>query len=210
VAEFARFVEDTGYRTDAERERQGDPREERPPRANVAAAKGTWRNPGFAQSPGDPVVEVSWNDAAAFCRWLGEKEGHRYRLPTEAEWEYACRAGTATRYSFGDGENDLEAYGWFAANAGRSPHPAGQKKPNGWGLYDMHGNVEEWCQDWYDPVAYEKAPPLDLGGPEAGSRRVIRGGGWNDAAAACRSACRRSDEPANHSPARGFRVVLAR
>ena len=103
-----------------------------------------------------PVVGISWHDALAYCEWLSERTGERYRLPTEAEWEYACRAGTETRWSCGDAERDLEEHAWYSANAGGIVHPVAKKRPNPWGLYDLHGNVWEWCADWYSERYYQQ------------------------------------------------------
>jgi len=118
---------------------------------------------------------VSWEDAVEFCRKLSELPAERaagfaYRLPTEAEWEYACRAGTTTAYSFGDDSAELGEYAWYAENSGGRTQPVGQKKPNPWGLYDMHGNVWEWCQDWH--AAYPTGSVTDPTGPSSGSFRV--------------------------------------
>ena len=99
-----------------------------------------------------PVINVSWNEERAYCNWLSRKTGAHYNLPTEAQWEYACRAGSTTKFSFGDSENRLEDFGWYKSNSGRMTHPVGKKKLSEWGLYDMHGNVSEWCLDWYDAI----------------------------------------------------------
>ena len=158
-----------------------------------------------------PVVNVSWNDATEFCRHLNYKLGlteqYGYRLPTEAEWEYAARAGTKTIFSFGDDEKDLENYGWFKGNSGGHPQVVGQKLPNPFGLYDMHGNVWEWCQDQYQGN-YDGAP-RDGSAREDGdiaSNRVIRGGGWHDLAFDCRSADRNGLAPGLRYAALGFRL----
>ncbi len=149
-----------------------------------------------------PATYVCWDDAVEFCRSLSElpeekAAGHVYRLPTEAEWEYACRAGTTTTYSFGNEQSQLEDYGCYADNAkDKKPHPVGQKKPNPWGLYDMHGNVAELCQDWCDD--YPSGPVTDPTGPSSAPRppelpgRVIRGGSWTSTPnfRSCRSASR--------------------
>ena len=123
---------------------------------------------------------AAWDDCQTFIAKLNAKigtQGGRFALPTEAQWEYACRAGSNTRYSFGDDEVALGNYAWYNANAGGQPHRVGEKKPNTWGLYDMHGNVWQWCADWYDPGYYAKSPLDDPRGPATGSDRVIRGGG---------------------------------
>jgi formylglycine-generating enzyme required for sulfatase activity len=156
-----------------------------------------------------PVENVSWNDAVEFCKRLSEKEKREYRLPTEAQWEYACRAGSQTRWCFGDEKAGLGEYGWFEGNSGRRTHPVGQKKPNAWGLYDMHGNVWEWCRDWWGKDYYPKSPADDPPGPQAGARRVLRGGCWYIHAAHCRSAERFSFPPEIRGNCQGLRVSLA-
>ena len=123
-----------------------------------------------------PVEMVSWDEAAEFCQRLSAREGQAYRLPTEAEWEYACRAGSETRYCFGDDASQLADYAWFAENSQRHPWPVGEKKPNAWGLCDMHGNVWEWCYDWFERDDYAKAPSDDPTGPVAGEFRLFHGG----------------------------------
>src|SRR5262249_48652940 len=128
-----------------------------------------------------------------------------YRLPTEAEWEYAARASATTAYSFGNDPNQLSEYAWYAENAGRQTHPVGQFKPNAWGLYDMHGNVWEWVQDWYGPYTADAA--VDPAGPSSGSRRVIRGGSWRRGASYCRSACRGRWAPGYRDAILGFRLL---
>ncbi|MEY4178706.1 MAG: hypothetical protein RLY70_2280, partial [Planctomycetota bacterium] len=159
-----------------------------------------WDNRRFNQ-PEQPVVGVSWEEAAAYCAWAGG------RLPTEAEWEYACRAGSTTKYSFGDDEKLLGEYAWYGSNSGDHTQPVGAKKPNAWGLHDMHGNVWEWCQDWFDTGYYASSPAADPRGPEVGVRRVIRGGSWLHSAGYCRSSYRNRFEPANRDDALGFRVA---
>ena len=146
--------------------------------AQYEAVMGT--NPSHFKGATKPVEPVSWNDAAEFCKKLSEKTRQAVRLPTEAEWEYACRAGTQTAFSFGDDPSALGDYAWWDGNSGKTPHPVGQKKPNAWGLYDMHGNVWEWCADWYEGL--QKGPVTDPSGPatDNGVRgsRVLRGGAW--------------------------------
>ena len=145
-----------------------------------------------------PVERVSWNDAVEFCRRLSERPEERaagrvYRLPSEAEWEYACRAGSPGDFAFGDDAQQLGDYGWFAANGGGQTNPVGQTKPNAWGLYDMHGNAWEWCGDRYE--RYSGRPAIDPTGPSQGTDRVYRGGSWNYAASYCRSANRTATGP---------------
>ncbi len=129
----------------------------------------------------------------------------RYRLPTEAEWEYACRAGSTTAYSFGDSSSQLSNYAWHEGNSQRKTHPVGKKRPNPWGLYDMYGNVWEWCQDWYGD--YPSGPATDPIGPSTGSRRVLRGGSWYNSPSYCRSASRGGHTPDARRIYYGFRVV---
>ncbi len=159
-----------------------------------------------------PVEQVSWDDSIDFCKKLSElpeerKSGRVYRLPTEAEWEYACRAGTETVYSFGDDETLLGDFGWFDGNSDRQTHPVGQKKPNPWGLYDMHGNVWEWCSDWYGE--YPIGVVTDPQGPSEGSSRVSRGGSWFNPARVCRSASRYRLGPSYRNDSMAFRLALS-
>jgi len=188
----------------------------------------TGRNPSKFKDPNRPVERLSWVSAVKFCNLRSLREGlepcydprtlacrfdaNGYRLPTEAEWEYACRAGTTTRYGFGADPAGLRGCAWYKANAGGRTHAVAGRKPNAWGLYDMHGNVAEWCQDFYDEAYYASAPAADRRGPASGEDRVLRGGSWRSAADACRSAARSSEEPAFvdacfGSEAYGFRCV---
>ncbi|MCP4696415.1 MAG: SUMF1/EgtB/PvdO family nonheme iron enzyme [Gammaproteobacteria bacterium] len=198
VGEFRRFIEASAYRTEAE---AGDG-------AWVAFGKrkdANWRNPYFKQNDDHPAVCISWNDAAAYCDWLRQRTGEEYRLPTEAEWEYACRAGSEAAYCFGDDEKRLGDYAWHLENAERKTYPVGEKKPNAWGLYDMHGNAWEWVQDWFGvyPEEAQKNPT----GPETGSGRVIRGGGWYDSPRLVRSAGRFRYGPGIRNVYLGFRLA---
>jgi sulfatase modifying factor 1 len=137
---------------------------------------------------------VSWDDAVAYCKKLSEREGKTYRLPTEAEWEYACRAETTTTWSFGDDEKALGDYAWYRENARdideKYAHQVELKKPNAFGLYDMHGNVLEWCHDYYEEDYYKQSPAKDPTGPTSGSSRVLRGGSWSYYSRNTRSAYR--------------------
>jgi formylglycine-generating enzyme required for sulfatase activity len=180
VDQYARFVKDTGQR---------------------------YEPPGFKQTGDHPAVDISWDTAQLFCAWLSKRTGKTVQLPTEAQWEYACRAGTKTRYSFGDRDADLGDYAWYSENTRDDPksaktHAVGQKKPNPWGLYDMHGSVWEWCMDRYmDP---------DPGGVRPGTCRVLRGGTWSLPGKYCRSACRTMGHPEERSSCIcGIRVVVA-
>ncbi len=166
-------------------------------------------NPSYFKSDSQrPVEEVSWKDAVEFCRRLSEKEGKTYRLPMEAEWEYACRAGSMTKWCFGDSESQLRDFAWYYNNSERTTQPVGQKQPNAWGLYDMHGNVWEWCLDRYDDDYYGQSASTDPTGPSSGSLRVLRGGSWLDFARHCRSAFRYFSSPGNGFDYLGFRVCL--
>ena len=207
VGAFREFVQKADYKTDAERFGKGAWRYDTERKRLIQDPKCTWENPGWKQADDEPVVCVTWHDAQAFCIWLSKQEGHKYRLPSEAEWEYACRAGSSTPFHFGESLDATRANFDGAHPYGKGEKgPARQRtvkvgsfKPNEWGLYDMHGNVWEWCAD-----AYRKTPSSP---PRAIVERVIRGGSWFDPAVLCRSAYRSFDEPSLCSPNLGFRVV---
>ena len=225
VGQFKQFVKETGYQTEGEKDGKGGWGLDATGKF-VRDARYTWRSPGFAQTDDHPVVLVSWNDAQAFCRWLSKKERKTYRLPTEAEWEYACRAGTRTAYAIGDDPEGLvrvgnaadataraKFSGWTLGIKGKdgfaATAPVGRFEPNAWGLYDMHGNVWEWCLDFYDPKGYTKESQKDPTGPSSGAARVQRGGGWSSAAQRCRSAARVGRDPSLYRGCYlGFRLVL--
>ncbi|MEQ1905808.1 MAG: formylglycine-generating enzyme family protein [Pirellulaceae bacterium] len=163
-------------------------------------------------SSNHPVEGVSWADAVEFCKRFSElpeekKAGRVYRLPTETEWEYACRAGSKTAFCFDESAKSLDDYAWYSDNSGLQTHPIGEKKPNAWGLYDMHGNVWEWCSDWYgqDP----KGAVTDPVGPGEGSYRVYRRGCWDSSAANCRSSLRDRFYPSVRDGGFGFRLALS-
>jgi len=173
-------------------------------------------NPSYFQKSGGncPVEKVSWDDVQVFITELNKKREGTYRLPTEAEWEYAARAGSTTAYANGNIEEtecgldpNLDAMGWYSGNAGHGTHPVAQKQPNAWGLYDMHGNVWEWCQDWFDRK-YPAGTVTDPTGPVSGAFRVKRGGAWSRPADYCRSAIRRWSWPGAQSYLLGFRLVM--
>jgi formylglycine-generating enzyme required for sulfatase activity len=172
-----------------------------------------WQGKQYVQEgPDNPATYVNWHDAVAFCRKLSEQEGVDYRLSTEAEWEYTCRAGTTTVYSFGDDASQLGQYAWYRKNAWDSgekfAHVVGQKLPNRWGLYDIHGNVWEWCQDWYAGYGFVSEKALtDPRGPAQGERRVLRGGSFVPTALYARSANRNNNSPAFRNYSCGFRVA---
>jgi formylglycine-generating enzyme required for sulfatase activity len=194
VGQFKAFVADNpGYQTSAEK----------------AGDKYTWRSPGFTQTPEHPVVYVSWNDAQDFCSWLSKRTRQKFRLPFEAEWEYCCRAGTTTRYSFGEDPKELGDHAWFRDNSETQTQAVGRKKANPLGLHDLHGNVNEWCQD--DKRKYAKEKVTDPQGPRAGENRAFRGGSWHNDAQGCR--CANRQDQAQHFRRfedHGFRVVRSR
>ena len=227
IEQFRQFVEATGYATDAEKGTgfQGAFGWNRKTMEFKMNEKYSWQSTGFAQSDAHPVVNVSWNDAMEFCKWLSSKEGKSYRLPTEAEWEYACRAGTTTRYSHGDDSEGMakignvadatfeaqfpELKGEIKASDGYAyTSPAGSFLPNRFGLYDMHGNVWEWCADWYDVEYYAKSPTNDPEGPATGEERAYRGGGWFNCTRGFQSASRSGGLPENRHLTLGFRVAV--
>jgi formylglycine-generating enzyme required for sulfatase activity len=166
--------------------------------------------PSRFKEEGHPVENISWDQANRFCKKLSQIKSVVFRLPTEAEWEYACRAGGQDRFYFGDDPNDsqIEQYAWYSKNSDSTTQTVGEKKPNSFGLYDMHGNVWEWCRDYYAADYYKKSITVDPIGSLFGKLRVYRGGGWYRSAKDCRSANRNSLEPyyiRNHI---GFRVLL--
>jgi len=173
--------------------------------------KVTGANPSRWKADKNPVEQVRWSDAVTFCNkrseleklepcydlktWTCNFEANGYRLPTEAEWEYASRAGSTTAYFFGDNTSKLGDYAWFAKNAGGHPRPVGQKQPNAWGLYDICGNVWEWCNDFYGVDYYKEAPLENPRGPKTGENKVVRGGAWKVSAESCRSGYRYNESP---------------
>jgi len=169
------------------------------------------KNPSRWKAGRNPVEQVRWSDAVRYCNARSRLEGLKpcydlqtwecdfsangYRLPTEAEWEYACRAGTKTTFFFGNSPSKLRSYAWFDENSGGKPQPVGQKQPNPWGLYDMYGNVWEWCNDFYKVDYYHQSPEEDPKGPKTGETKVVRGGAWKFSTESCRSGYRYNENP---------------
>lgn len=213
VGQFEKFVEATGYQTEAEKEGKGSSRLF--PDGWKLDPQTNWRNPGWVQSKDYPVVCVSWNDAREFCEWLSKKEGKIYRLPTSAEWEYACRAGTKTPFHYGKTLSSDQANfdGWVPyGKAKQGPKTGracavGSYFPNAFGLYDMHGNVWEWCLDGRREYQKVKQPLEDPMGDLSGEYRLLRGGSWNDGGFLCRAALYLYFPPSERINYFGFRVV---
>ncbi len=224
VGQFRDFVDATGHRTTAEASRLGGHHIVQAPVGFVQKPEFTWRSPGFDQGDDHPVVQVSWDDAVAFCEWLSEKDGARYRLPTEAEWEYACRARSTTGWSFGDfayylkwcantaDRGLIKVYGAYGAandwtDGFNFTAPVGSYLPNAFGLFDMHANVFEWCADWYHEKHYSASEVNDPKGPKSGTARVQRGTSFFYDGVESRSSNRSFMEPGEATSQTGFRVV---
>jgi sulfatase modifying factor 1 len=226
VGQFRRFLSETGYQVESVRDGTGawgySPDLQQCEGRKTGYA---WDKPGFDQTDDHPVLNVTWNDAVAFCDWLSKKEGRRYRLPTEAEWEYACRGGTTTRYNFGDSPDAIARQSRTLDPAvsnikqhvqeitipkdGSIPFtsPVGKFPPNDFGLHDMHGNAWEWTADWYGEDYYAKSAVDDPTGPTEGNRRVRRGGGWNSFPLWARASFRNWNTAASRCVNLGFRVA---
>ena len=228
IGQFRKFVTQTNYLTDVEKDGEGGfgyseitgKFEGRSPQYN-------WKNTGWPVTDDHPVVNVSWNDAKAFCAWLSRKEQKAYRLPTEAEWEYACRAGSTTPFHNGDDPEKLAAVANLADATAKAKlahlkasiatadgyiftAPVGKFEKNAFGLFDMHGNVWEWCEDFYDPGPYKMTSDRDPQGPTTGTLRTFRGGSWDRPPARCRSAARGGNSPTFRNLILGFRVAMDR
>jgi formylglycine-generating enzyme required for sulfatase activity len=223
--QFAQFVRDTTYQTSAEKDPRGGQGVNEQTGQDQYRPEFTWKNPGFAQTDEHPVTLVTWDDAVKFCEWVGRKGGKAARLPTEAEWEYACRAGTTTRFHSGEDAESRVPFANMADATAKKRYPSwpateaddgyvftapvGKFKPNAWGLYDMHGNVYEWCQDWF-VASYTRLPAKDpvqteRSGPNV---RCIRGGAWKAPPDEGRSADRHRVAPTLAYSRLGIRVAL--
>lgn len=224
--QFRQFVTATGYITDAETDDDGGHGYNESTGTSEQKKGYSWKNTGFDQTDEHPVVNVTWNDAKAFVNWLSRKENKVYRLPTEAEWEYACRAGTSTRYQSGNDPETLATVGNVADGTAKAKFsnftgidakdgyvftaPAGKYRANGFGLSDMHGNVWEWCSNWYDEKEYAQylgLAAVDPQGAPSGSLRAYRGGGWTNGPLSVRSASRLGYKPVLRGHFLGFRVA---
>lgn len=206
VVQFTRFVTETKYRTEAETGPSGGFGYDG--HALVQKKEYSWRNPGFKQTDAHPVVLVTWYDAAAFCEWLSKKSGKTIKLPTEAQWEYACRAKTTTRFYSGDKDEDAEDIAWLKSNSDGTTHPVGAKKANDFGLFDLSGGIYQWCRDIYAPYtdSSDDKPVLDV--VEGRPRRVLRGGSFLKDSKNCRSAARYRNDAKSRNADNGFRIVI--
>ncbi len=211
LAQFKAFIEDSRYKTDAEKKTDGY--------GSYVYEGNSWKKKdgidwrhnveGKLQTNDQhPVIHVSWNDATEYCKWLSRKTGKNYTLPTEAEWEYAARGGNKSKGFTYAGSNNIDEVAWYDKNSGNKTQPVGQKLPNELGIYDMSGNVWEWCQDWYDENYYKNSPANNPTGPSTSSYRVLRGGSWSSDAVYCRVANRFNRTPATRDFIVGFRVVF--
>lgn len=225
VDQFRHFVEATGYVSKVEREGKGANSLDRETGGIQQHPETTWRSPGFHQTGEHPVVCVAWEDTIAFCEWMSARHAIRIRLPTEAEWEFACRSGTQSRFAFGDRPQSLHAAANIRDQSFVSLLPnasaiapwsdgavrtaaVGSFRPNAFGIHDMHGNVGEWCSDWYDADYYSHGRAVDPVGPSAPtSWRSVRGGSWFNGAESCRCSGRHDGIETAPSTTNGFRVV---
>ena len=164
-------------------------------------------NPSTFKGEKNPVDTVSWDECQIFIQKLSEKTGKKFSLPTEAQWEFACRAGTTTQWNFGENENIAVDYAWINENSNKTTHPVGSKEPNAWGIYDMYGNIQEWCADWYTNK-YKIDDYTDPIGPSYGDSRVVRGGGWGESPIDIRSSYRNCNGSDGKSDGIGFRCVM--
>jgi formylglycine-generating enzyme len=208
--DFKKFVDATGYKTDAEQPDSVNFKHGLPPRG---ANNGTWKmdSKGMPLPSSDsmkPVGNISWNDANAYLKWLSEETGKQFRLPTEAEWEYASKGGNKSKGFTYAGGNNLGEVAWFAGNAENHAHTIGQKLPNELGIYDMSGNIQEWCSDWYGETYYKVSPDKDPKGPEISKGKILRGGSWGSLDTRMRVTYRNRSFPYNSALDFGFRPAI--
>ena len=213
VAQFETFIKATGYQTDAEKKTGGYGSWIWNGRKWEQKDGITWRSDATGRKRpqsehNHPVLHVSWNDAVAYCEWMSRTTGKNYRLPTEAEWEYAAGGGASgrTKWAGTDSESSLGSYAWYNGNSNNQTHAVGTKSPNGLGLYDMSGNVWEWCSDRQGE--YSSSSQVDPKGPSSGWKHVLRGGGWDDGCTNCRVTDRNYFTPVNRRNNLGFRLAL--
>jgi len=210
-AEFKNFVDATGYVTDAE---QPDSVRMKQGLASKNVRNGSWKayangTPVPVSDTDKPVGNISWFDAMAYCKWLSGKTGKNYSLPTEAEWEFAARGGAFSKGYKYSGSNSIDEVAWYAGNAEYKAHKCGQLKANELGIYDMSGNIREWCADWYGEYYYKESPEYSPKGPDRGRVRVIRGGAWGTQAQSMSDFYRNNELPYNSSLDIGFRIAIA-
>ena len=210
ATQFRVFADDAGYVTEAESAGSVIDIDARM-NAFVSRKGISWRNPGFEQAADDPVVWISWNDADAYVRWLAGRTGRPYRLPTEAEWEFAARErGSDLSWSGTGRAAEVGDYAWYAFNSSGRPHTVGGKKPNTLGLFDMSGNVWEWCGDWQEPYRSSGQGTVDPAGPAHGKYKALRGGSWRVGPHVIRATYRNGYAPGYSHSSIGFRVALPR
>jgi eukaryotic-like serine/threonine-protein kinase len=224
IGQFREFVKAKKYLTDAERDGKGGMRYDDQQKKMIHDPNLTWKAPGYEVTDDSPVTQITWNDAVVFCNWLSAKEGLAepyelvqgswrptsapgYRLPTEAQWEFACRAGTTSIYFGGSDEVTLARHAWFDKNSNGKAHPVGAKAPNAFGLFDMQGNASQFCQDFYDPKSYDRNEQHDPIGPDTGLSHVRRGGTWSTDSDACWNGLRMSLDLKDRQGGVGFRIV---
>jgi formylglycine-generating enzyme required for sulfatase activity len=210
-AEFKKFVDATGYKTDAEQPDSVNKKHGLPPRG---INNGTWKMymnnvPVPAADSNKPVANISWHDAVAYCNWLSQATGKKFRLPTEAEWEYAAKGGAKSKGYKYVGGNNLNEVAWYVENSDKRSHTIGKKMPNELDIYDMAGNIREWCSDWYSDTYYKTSPEDNPAGPDRGSNRVVRGGSWGSEEGRMRISYRNNEFPYNSALGFGFRVAIS-